>query len=80
MKITRTGLLLAGVPVEIIDQRFGAPISQFRPAGPSHFPYRRTGRVPYAVDPLLPNSRLQAMKALLGERAERGEWWRGWWR
>jgi hypothetical protein len=43
-----------------------------------HFPYRRTGRVPYAVDPLLPNSRLQAIKKLLGERVERGEWWRRW--
>lgn len=43
-----------------------------------HFPYRRIGRLPYAVDPLLPSSRLQAIKKLLGERIERDYWWRKW--
>ena len=35
-------------------------------------------RTLHAVDPLLPNSRLQAIKKLLGERIERDCWWRRW--
>ena len=41
-----------------------------------HHPYRRTARVPYPVDPLLPHSKVQALKALMAEPEQRGL--RGW--